>query len=396
MFGVARWNPAGARRIVAALLVAAAAGCGQTAPTAPFTLEPNGSHPIVQPTGSPAPGARQTQPFTPAAQPTDLVTAFFYAWYGSLSHDGAWRHWDQNGHDPPGDIASSYYPLRGPYSSRDPAVLAAQMAELRDAGVGAIAVSWWGQGGWDDETLDAVFAAAGDAGIKVAFHIEPYSGRTPASIVADVHALLARYGKSQALLRIARPTSGSPNPSPRPVFYIFASSQLPTDGLQKAIASLRGTADDSIVLLHSPRARTATRVGADGVYTYDPLVSDPSEFGTLVSDCRAANLICSPSVSPGFDNTHAVSTGLQMVDRAGGSRYDSLWQEAIDAQAEWVSIVSYNEWHEGTAIEPARPFSSGGRTYLSFDGAFGQTGTDAAYAYLERTAYWVEAFEAGR
>ncbi len=374
-------------------LAALVAGCAPTASPSVSRSSPGGSYSAsIASAATGTPRQETPGPFTPAPQASDFVTAFFYVWYGTAAHDGAWRHWNQLDHHPPGDIASSFYPARGPYSSRDPAILTAQMTELKDAGVGVIAVSWWGQSSWDDLTLDAVFDAAARTGIRVAFHIEPYQGRTPESIRADIHALLTRYGDSPALFRIARATSASASTSERAVFYIFASNQLPDSDLRTVLTSIRGTADDSIVLLHSPRARTATRDGADGVYTYDPLISDPSEFAALVSDCRDANLLCSPSVSPGFDDTHAVTNG-QSIDRSYGARYDALWQQAIAAHAEWVSIVSYNEWHEGTEIEAAQPYSSGARQYLSFDGAYGLTGTAAEYGYLARTAYWVTAFE---
>ena len=51
-----------------------------------------------------------------------------------------------------------------------------------------------------------------------------------------------------------------------------------------------------------------------------------------------------------------------------------------------MTITSYNEWHEGTQIEPARAV---GRAYLSYDGAWGLHGRAAQRAYLDRTAYWV-------
>jgi hypothetical protein len=56
------------------------------------------------------------------------VAIFYYAWYGTPARDGVWQHWDQNGHRPPGDLYSSYYPSRGAYSSSDQAVVNAQMA----------------------------------------------------------------------------------------------------------------------------------------------------------------------------------------------------------------------------------------------------------------------------
>ena len=63
------------------------------------------------------------------------VAIFYYAWYGTPARDGSWQHWDQNGHVPPSDLYSRYYPARGAYSSSDPAVVNSQMAEIAAAGV---------------------------------------------------------------------------------------------------------------------------------------------------------------------------------------------------------------------------------------------------------------------
>jgi hypothetical protein len=316
------------------------------------------------------------------------VTAFFYFWYGTKDQDGAWRHWNQLAHNPPDDIASSFYPQRGPYSSRDVTVLAAQMADLRAAGVGVIAVSWWGQGGWEDQDLGALFDAAQAGGIKIAFHLEPYNGQSASSVAADIRYLIGRFGSSPALYRVARATSGDSSNSPRPVFYLFAASRLAATDLRQAIAGLRGTADDAIVMIHSPKAVSATRVKADGVYTYDAMAS-PDSFAGLAADCKTANIICSPSVAPGFDNSHAVATNIQTVSRDGGARYDAMWQAALASNSPWVSVTSFNEWHEGTQIEPAVDYSGGGRTYTGYEGAFDVSSQNAPRAYVDRTAYWV-------
>lgn len=90
------------------------------------------------------------------------------------------------------------------------------------------------------------------------------------------------------------------------------------------------------------------------------------------------------TVIPGFDNlsVHGFNnTPLYdgrpgtVVRRHKGKTYDETWQAAIDAGADWICIVSWNELHEGTEIEPTRE-----------DGVF----------YIEKTRVWSNKFHALR
>src|SRR5215211_6471509 len=121
-----------------------------------------------------------------AASPSPARSAiFYYPWYGTPAHDGRYQHWAQHGASPPGRIASSYYPVRGVYSSGDVRVVRAQMREIARAGVDEVVVSWWGRGSVEDGRLPLVARAARAARLRVAAHVEPYPGRTAASVVAD-------------------------------------------------------------------------------------------------------------------------------------------------------------------------------------------------------------------
>jgi glycoprotein endo-alpha-1,2-mannosidase len=99
------------------------------------------------------------------------------------------------------------------------------------------------------------------------------------------------------------------------------------------------------------------------------------------------HLLCVPSVGPGYDARRATGD-TRVKSRRNGITYDSMWSAAIAAKADGVTITSFNEWHEGTQIEPAARHAR----YLDYDGAWGLTGRAAETAYLERTARWSAIF----
>ena len=353
----------------------------------------------THPTGSlPSPDSRPTAlatvtptPIAVGDPPSDRVTAFYYGWYGTPAVDGRWRHWAQGGHTPPDDLGAAFRPSIGPYSSHDPAVLAAHMQDLVAARVGTIAVSWWGPGSFDDLGLSAIIDAAGAAGIGVALHIEPYRDRTAASVARDIRAFVTQYGDRPGLARAIRPTMFGTSTSARPIVYVYQPRLVDEAALRDAIDGLRGTSADAIVLIQTTSVALVDRIHADGLYTYDVYALDGTKFDRLLGQCRDRNYLCSPSVGPGYDERRA-TTGGRSIDRADGARYDDMWSRAIKAGADWVSITSFNEWHEGTQIEPA--LTPAGPPYADYDGAYGQTGSGAEDAYLHATATWVGRLEA--
>jgi hypothetical protein len=298
------------------------------------------------------------------------VTAFYYPWYGTVAEDGAYQHWAQLGHMPPNDIASAYYPARGLYSSSDRLVVGAQMDEISAAGIDSIAVSWWGRGSAEDARLGAVAAAARVDGIGVAAHLEPYAGRTVASTVADVEYLRTTYG-----IR---------------TFYVYRPFDLPVADWAAAKAALH--AGGTTLFAQTALAGDAAAAGFDGVYTYDIVTYGGAMFRRLCDEAHAVKLLCAPSVGPGYDARRG-SGDPHVKPRRGGRTYDSMWRMAIASGADRVTITSYNEWHEGTQIEPAAPPGRhGAYRYLGYDGAWGKTGVAAETAYLDRTRYWASVF----
>lgn len=315
----------------------------------------------------------------PAASPD--VHFFYYPWYGSPAVNGGWRHWPQGSSRPPLDISSNFYPALGAYDSGDAAVVAQHMSWIRRAGVGVIATSWWGQGSYEDQRVPLILDTAAQYGVKVAWHLEPYGGRTAASTAADIQYINSRYGAHPAFHRDAKHGS-------RPAFYVFNSLLI---GDWSALAPLGGA---NIVLTQTTDVSKATYFG--GLYNY-AVGTDFTGWKGIADWCRANGRVWAPSVGPGYLDDRAVpgNTTPTLV-RDDGATYDRIWSGALDpangGAPTWVSITSFNEWHEGTMIEPASSAPPAGFGYQTYAGAYGATGTAAQTAYLDRTLYWVGKF----
>jgi hypothetical protein len=307
-----------------------------------------------------------------AAQAQSWTSIFYYPWYGNPAGDGAWEHWLGPGGTEFG-IASNYYPARGLYSSSNRGVAAAQMREIAATGVREIIYSWWGWGSSEDARLPLVMRAANAAGLSVAVHLEPYPGRNVQSIVSDIQHLES--------LGIERFFVYQPFEGVNPDDWSALREQLPPVQLFAETGS----------------AGRASAGQFDGLYTYDILRWSGATFERL---CRAAHqvrLLCLPSVGPGYEATRATGD-LRVKPRRDGATYDSMWRAAIQSAADGVTITSYNEWHEGTQIEPARARRGGAAAtvFESYNGAWGLHGRAAERAYLDRTAYWTAAFARAR
>jgi hypothetical protein len=288
------------------------------------------------------------------------VAIFFYPWYGTPAQDGGFEQWQQNGHTPPLDLYSAYFPASGVYSSSNTRILDTQMREIRRAGVNEVVTSWWGWGSPTDQRLTAVIKAAQRVHLAVGVHIEPYPGRSPDSVLGDVTHL--------ALLGVTD-------------FYVFDAESSPAS----AWAAVRSSMPAVRLFAQTGHVGFAAAAGFDGVYTYDIVTYDGDKFARYCAQAHRQHLLCAPSVGPGYDAVRA-DGDKHVKPRKRGATYDAMWNAAFAATPDVITITSFNEWGEGTQIEPARPQTG----YRSYDGAYGLTGRAAETAYLDRTRLWVE------
>ena len=307
----------------------------------------------------------------PAAARAAETSIFYYPWWGTPKQDGKYLHWNKGGHLPPHDLASTFYPSRGPYSSRNWKILSQHMTDIARAGIDEVVSSWWGLGSPEAARLPVLMRAAWKHHLDVAVHMEPYEkwDRTRAVVQADL-TYLRDLGVGRVY--VYRPFDP----------LISDDDWLELTAAFPSIEFLAQTSD----------AARAAAAGFDGVYTYDVLNIKGGAFAGLCARARAAGIACAPSVGPGFSATRATSDN-RVRSRREGATYDGMWRAAIAARPQRITITSYNEWHEGTQIEPARrQTDSLYGAYASYEGAYGKTGKAAERAYLVRTKYWTAVY----
>jgi glycoprotein endo-alpha-1,2-mannosidase len=289
---------------------------------------------------------------------TDRAAIFYYPWYSTPAKDGRWAHWYVE-HDGTPVLSSPYFPSRGLYSSSNARIVAAQMREIAATGIGTLVVSWWGFDSPEHDRLLLVEQAATRAGLEVAIHVEPYRGRTPARAGEDIGRLRREGGFTD--------------------FYVYDADRDSAAAWAEALGSIDGVR----IFGHTTFVGRAKAAGFDGLYTYDVVTWNGALFKRLCTQAHAADLLCAPSVGPGYDAR--LATRHEVVrPRNNGQTYDRMWKTALRAAADVVTITGYNEWQEGTQIEPARV--AVGKP--SYEGAWGTNGVTAQRAYLAATTKW--------
>ncbi|CAG5101285.1 2-mannosidase (Mus musculus) [Cotesia congregata] len=321
------------------------------------------------------------------------IHIFYYPWYRSLEYDGVWKHWNhdylpnwkkndkrvfpEGRHRPPADIGASYYPSIGCYSSNDPQVIDLHMRQLRETGVGVLVVSWTPPNTPDntDSVMADLLDAAHRYNLKIAPHIEPYPGRNPINLIQHINGPLL------------------------PVIYIYDSYLFPSSAWWELLSergnlTLRGTEIDAVyigLLVDSQHRSHIKKSHFDGFYTY--FAVNGFSYGSTWKNWKDLNkfaaqngLMFIPSLGPGYIDTQVRAWNAENIrHRRHGQYYEVAWKNGINSGAKVISITSFNEWHEGTQIEPAKPVSNKDFTYLDYE-------PEGPNFYLNLTKWWIQQF----
>jgi len=124
------------------------------------------------------------------------------------------------------------------------------------------------------------------------------------------------------------------------------------------------------------------------LYNYATLHLD-QEGGFAWARSLPPDALYIPSVIPGFSAQRVGYPADTLVPRQDCDTYADQWEAALGTgiQPEMVTVTSFNEWHEGSMIEPPAVGVENGQGYTYAD--FGKLPPDG---YLTLTRQWVDKF----
>lgn len=300
----------------------------------------------------PTPQAPRTTFYT---RDSRLVLAQYFSWYDG---DG-WS--DCN-------ISAGDKPLE-PYSSDDPAAIARHVKMAYDIGLDGFLLHWFGPGDRTDRNFETLLTESQwsdfTSTIVFSYHIwHALPNPNQQNVTDAIRYVMDRYSGQPNFLHLEG----------KPVLFFIDVYRTPrAAGLspQQFWAAVRAEVDPDHQAWWIAEGLDPSYLNVfDGLYVFKITHADyPNDY---LKDSRWASRVRQQeqqtgqpklwlaTISPGWDDLRAgcrpdvrVPNTLHRRDRSDGALYQATFDAALASNPDWLLLSSFNEWVEGTYIEPS-------------------------------------------
>jgi hypothetical protein len=309
------------------------------------------------------PAVAQSQ--KPAAKPTPArLLVHYLPWYEAKPRSPAWGwHWTMNVFDPDGSkagrptIASHYHPLIGPYDSGDPDVLEYHALLMRLAGIDGVIFDWYGTVDLLDYAVvhrnaSAFVDQAAKAGLSFAVCYEDQTipklaergllvqGDRVAHAGHEIEWLRAHWFGKPEYLQL----------DGRPVLLSFGRDGLTDNEWQQVL----GAAEGAPLYLSEHERRPAAAGAFDWPKPREGLKAQ-REFFKSARKWKTAMPVAFPRFHDIYEQAK-LHPSWGRIDDDNGKTFATTLDDAIGSQLPLIQICTWNDWGEGTIIEPSVEF----------------------------------------
>ncbi|MFB0552662.1 MAG: hypothetical protein ACETWQ_05030 [Phycisphaerae bacterium] len=310
----------------------------------------------------------------------DIVGVFFYPWYENPNTSDRWIHWPEGGgYSPPTTWSANYLPSYpnstwNPnvqlYDSKNTEVLRWQDRAMARAGIDIAIASWWGIGGYEDAGLAKAIRTCKSVQWCIYYEMDAYGDPTAQKIYNDIKYVVDTYGPTRNYAKIDGKWL---------VLVYGAGGEETANRWRQAKAML--AADGYDVYLNGDVWEVTTATAPDpwdSVHLYIPIV-----YQGLTNTLPNAD--DSAWISPGF-----WSVGESPLLERSLSEFKSAWDNIVANRKSYrfILIETWNEWHEGTQIEPGQEIVPDPSGYLPAGYDYGYDFIDAIGPAAINELHW--------
>jgi hypothetical protein len=296
-----------------------------------------------------------------AAIAKPLILAHYMPWYQAPPKSSTYGwHWTMNHFEPTkGQIASHFTPTIGPYDSGDPEVIEYQILTMKIAGIDGVIFDWYGTMDTYDykqihQNTTLFISIAEKLNFKYAICYEDQSIKNSIE-QKQAKANLAQSEFKTTVDTLKSTWFKSPNYvklNNEPILLIFGPQFLKKDQIHP---ELKGIQSFGVLANHDYLT--------GGFGWPEPQVGSEKSFLQLQDFYKRAQS-WNQKIAVAYPRFQDIYHQAKLHDSYGtiqdqnGKTFDITLQKALESKSPIIQIATWNDWGEGTQIEPSREFQS--------------------------------------